>query len=90
MKNEYLSDVELLQRILEQLEIISSQVKDAGRSKSLSIGYIDNSELLRLLNISERTAQDWRKNGTLKYTRLHRKIYYDIEEIKKMLKRQTV
>lgn len=46
--------------------------------------WMDNEDVCRLLNISPRTLQTLRDNGTLAYSRINHKIYYkpsDVEGI---------
>ena len=46
--------------------------------------WMDNQDVCQLLNISPRTLQTLRDNGTLAYSRINHKIYYkpfDVKEI---------
>ena len=47
--------------------------------------WIDNQVVMQALNISCRTLQTLRSNGTLPYTRINNKIYYRRRDIEKIL-----
>lgn len=49
--------------------------------------YIDNDHFIQLMNISKRTAQQWRNDGIIPYAQFGKKVYYrlsDLEEIFEM------
>jgi hypothetical protein len=47
--------------------------------------WIDNQDVCRLLNISPRTLQTLRDNGTLAYSQISHKTYYKPEDVQKIL-----
>lgn len=47
--------------------------------------WIDNQDVMQTLNISCRTLQTLRSNGTLPYSRINNKIYYRRQDIEKIL-----
>ena len=47
--------------------------------------WLDNQDVCRMLNISKRTLQTLRDNGTLAYTQISHKIYYKPEDVEKIL-----
>lgn len=47
--------------------------------------WIDNQHVCQLLNISKRTLQTLRSNGSLSYTQINHKIYYRAEEVRSFL-----
>ena len=47
--------------------------------------YIKSSEVMDLLQVSPGTLQNLRINGTLPYTKVGGIIYYDVEEIQKVM-----
>lgn len=67
--------MELLQDIREMLSEDNTQTKQWLRS----------SELRKLLKISPGTLQNLRVNGTLSYTKIGGVIYYDYQDILRML-----
>jgi len=46
---------------------------------------LDNQDVCQLLNISKRTLQTLRDNGTLAYTQISHKIYYKPEDVEKVV-----
>lgn len=50
----------------------------------------DNSDVMRLLKVSQRTLATWREDGTIQYSKIGAKIYYQPEHIKHMLDRGLV
>jgi phage-related protein len=72
-----LSTVENFTRRMEQL-----CRRHADRD---SIEWMDNQDVCQLLNISPRTLQTLRDNGTLAYTQISHKTYYKPEDVKKIL-----
>jgi hypothetical protein len=47
--------------------------------------WLDNQEVCQLLNISKRTLQTLRDNGTLAYTQINHKVYYKPEDVEKIV-----
>lgn len=47
--------------------------------------FFDNQEFLLLMNISTRTAQNWRNTGFIGFSQLGNKIYYRLEDILSLL-----
>ena len=58
----------------------------ASRSydKGLS-DWLDNQDVCQMLNISPRTLQTLRDNGTLAYSQINRKMYYKSEDVEQIL-----
>ena len=52
--------------------------KQGGKSLN---GWMDNQEVCRQLNISARTLQTLRDNGTLAYSQINHKVYYKPEDV---------
>ena len=47
--------------------------------------WLDNQDVCQMLNISPRTLQTLRDNGTLAYSQINRKVYYKPENVKRIL-----
>lgn len=47
--------------------------------------YLTNNDVSKLLNISKRSLQDWRDNGTIGYIQISGKILYRQSDILKLL-----
>lgn len=48
---------------------------------------LDNTEFVRLLNISTRTAQIWRDEGKVAFSQIGKKIYYRFSDIMHLMDR---
>lgn len=55
-----------------------------GEDKSLK-EWLDNQEVCQILNISKRTLQTYRDNGTLAYTQINHKVFYKPEDVEKVI-----
>jgi len=55
-----------------------------GNDKKLD-DWLDNQDVCQILNISPRTLQTLRDNGTLAFSQINRKVYYKPEDVKKIL-----
>ena len=80
--------VNLLQQIVRKLEDIRTvfeKIYVTGESKEDDFLWIDNADLIRLLKITSRTAQAWRDNGSLPFSQIGRRIYYNRRTVEKML-----
>ena len=85
---EYMSEQELFVAILERLDAIVKKMPGHS-TPPVHRGFIDNAELLQLLKITDRTAGEWRRKGTLPFSKVHGKIYYRIEDIEKMISQKV-
>ena len=47
--------------------------------------WMDNQDVCRMLNISARTLQTLRDNGTLAYSQINHKTYYRPEDVKRIV-----
>ena len=50
--------------------------------------WLDNQEVCMILNISKRTLQTYRDNGTLPYSQINHKVYYKPEDVERLLNQQ--
>ena len=58
----------------------------ASRGNDKKLGdWLDNQDVCQMLNISPRTLQTLRDNGTLAYSQINRKVYYKLEDVKRIL-----
>lgn len=51
---------------------------------------IDNARFIKLMNISAKTAQCWRENGTIEFFQIGNKIYYSASDIRIALEKHRV
>jgi len=57
---------------------------DRGTDKKLG-EWLDNQDVCQMLNISPRTLQTLRDNGTLAYSQINRKVYYKPEDVESII-----
>ena len=57
---------------------------DRGTDKKLG-EWLDNQDVCQILNISPRTLQTLRDNGTLAYSQINHKVYYKPEDVERIL-----
>ena len=58
----------------------------ASRGNDKKLGdWLDNQDVCQTLNISPRTLQTLRDNGTLAFSQVSHKVYYKPEDVKKIL-----
>lgn len=74
------------QALLKRLDEINEDVTSIKLKTPPEVGYIDNNDLLKLLQVTNRTIQRWRKNGRLPYSKLGEKFYYRVDVILKNFK----
>ncbi len=47
--------------------------------------FVDNNQFSKLMNISKRTAQQWRDNNVISYSQIGNKIFYQVSDIQRLL-----
>ena len=58
----------------------------AGRGTDKRHGeWLDNQDVCQILNISPRTLQTLRQNGTLAYSQIEHKVYYKPEDVERII-----
>ena len=76
-------------RLMERLnEFLERQQESASRTPLAE--WMDNSDVMRALNISQRTLQTLRSNGMLPYSQIGGKLYYRRADIETLLDRNYV
>ena len=75
------------EELLTSFNSFVSQMKAmAGRGTDKRLGeWLDNQDVCQILNISPRTLQTLRQNGTLAYSQIERKIYYKPEDVERII-----
>lgn len=71
-----------IQQLKEKLE----NIKGRQTSKSLD-DWMDNQEICMALNISQRTLQAMRSNGTLPFSKIDRKTYYRKQDVIRLIEK---
>ena len=77
----------LVEELLTSFNSFVLQMKAmAGRGTDKRHGeWLDNQDVCQILNISPRTLQTLRQNGTLAYSQINRKVYYKPEDVESIL-----
>ena len=63
-----------------QMKAMASRGNDKGLGE-----WLDNQDVCQMLNISPRTLQTLRDNGTLAYSQINHKVYYKPEDVESIL-----
>jgi hypothetical protein len=61
-----------------------------GNKPSLQEVWLAKHDVMELMQISERTLQNWRTNGIIPYSKIHGKLYYKESDIQQMLNKRKV
>ena len=80
---------EEVQDIKQHLEDIALTLKQKQRTEPDQIWY-DNQEFLQVMNISKRTAANWRTENVITYSQVGNKIYYRLSDIMDLLHKCTI
>ena len=75
------------EELLASFNNFISQMKVmAGRGTDKRLGeWLDNQDVCQILNISPRTLQTLRQNGTLAYSQIEHKIYYKPDDVERII-----
>ena len=75
------------EELLTSFNSFVEQMKKMGsRSTDKGLGdWLDNQDVCQMLNISPRTLQTLRDNGTLAYSQINHKVYYKPDDVKRIL-----
>ena len=74
----------ILKRLDESVALIVAQMKIGGKLDPEDV-FFDNGEFMKLMNISKRTAQEWRNKKIIEFSQVGNKIYYRLSDIQKLL-----
>ena len=78
-------------QLMEKLETLTEYVYSRERpTENNDDEWVDSQEMCRFLKISERTLQRLRTTGKITYSCIGGKYYYQIREIKKLLKNRVI
>ena len=67
-------------RFVSRMEVICQRHGEKRMSE-----WMDNQDVCRMLNISPRTLQTLRANGTLAYSQINHKTYYRPEDVERIV-----
>ena len=84
MADWYNKTERMLEKIYADTSEIASKLK-AGIDQDPENVIYDNQEFMKLMNISKRTAQEWRNKKIIEFSQVGNKIYYRLSDIQKLL-----
>lgn len=84
MADWYNKTERLLEKIQAETADINSKL-NAGALQHPDDVFYTNQQFLQLMDISKRTAQEWRDKKIIGYFQIGNKIYYRLSDIKKLL-----
>ena len=71
--------------LLDEIKNLLNTTSPSGTKK-----YLKSNEMMELLKVSQGTLQNLRINGTLPYTKIGGIIFYDTEEINKVMQENKI
>ncbi len=74
----------ILKRLDEQITFVVAKMKMNEKFDPEDV-FFDNGEFMKLMNISKRTAQEWRNKKIIEFSQVGNKIYYRLSDIQKLL-----
>lgn len=79
-------------QLMEKLEALSEYVHSMERpvKENEDEAWVDSQEVCRFLKISERTLQRLRTTGKITYSQMGGKCYYQIGEIRNLLRERVI
>lgn len=84
-KDLYLLSVAHIKAIEAKLEDVSNKFNQQKIDNELRL--LDNADVKQLFNISEKTLSNWRNNGILEFSKIGGSIYFDVNDVKALIKR---
>jgi len=64
----------------KRVDALCGQNRDKGLQE-----WMDNQDVCQALNISKRSLQTYRDNGTLPYTQIRHKMYYKADDVERVI-----
>jgi hypothetical protein len=83
MKQFIAFDDEAFEQIMARLDDLEKKLQP--QKTEMGIGWLDNNQFCEALNISKRSAQNYRDQGLIPYSLIGGKVYYKLEDIEQLL-----
>lgn len=77
----------VFEKMMDQFGVFTRKVEaicNRNRDKSMT-KWLDNQDVCMILNISKRSLQNYRDNGTLPYTQIGHKMFYKADDIERIV-----
>ena len=84
MNNYYERIEDILKRLDEQMTFVVAKMKLNEKIDPEDV-FFDNQEFMKIMNISKRTAQEWRNKKIILCSQIGNKIYYRLSDIKRLI-----
>lgn len=81
------------ERVWEKVRQLVKDLHERSRNlvpQSAKAGWLDNQDVILLLDISPRTLQSYRDRGVLPYSQVGHKCYYKLSDVKQLLERSRM
>jgi hypothetical protein len=88
MDNTYINNSQY-EDIKKQLLGFSKKLSEIQRLNPDSV-FFDNQEFIQIMNISKRTAQEWRSQNIISFSQIGKKFYYRMSDIQDMLNKHSI
>lgn len=82
-------EVRTFEAMMERFEAFAERIDSlcqASGDKRLK-KWLDNQDVCEILNISKRTLQTYRDNGTLAYSQINHKMFYKSEDVERLIQK---
>lgn len=80
-------EAKLLDSLSLNLNALADEAEILCKERDYALGkWLDNQDVCEILNVTKRTLQNYRDNGTLPYTHIERKIYYKPEDVENLMR----
>jgi len=88
--NLVLIEKEVIDELFNKLNYLTAKLQSNESKNQLSENWISNKDLAKVMDVSFRTLQQYRDNGTLSYSKIGSKIYYEIKEVDSLLRTNII
>ncbi|MBD8347845.1 helix-turn-helix domain-containing protein [Dysgonomonas sp. HGC4] len=79
-------EAQTFKAMISRLEAFAQRVEKICERQDKSLHrWLDNQDVCQILNISKRTLQTHRDNGTLAYMQINHKVFYKPEDVEKVI-----
>ncbi|MDR0510622.1 MAG: helix-turn-helix domain-containing protein [Rikenellaceae bacterium] len=79
-------EAQTFEAMMSRFEAFTQKVETLCEIRDKSLHrWLDNQDVCQILNISKRTLQTYRDNGTLAYTQINHKMYYKPEDVEQII-----
>ncbi len=76
------------EKMLEKIQVVTTEINSklkSGTFQNPEDVIYNNQEFMKLMDISKRTAQDWRDKKIIGFFQIGNKIYYRLSDVQKLL-----